>query len=186
MHGTIFAELERYAVTKLGAEGWPKLLGEAGLSGKHFDPLLEHPDADALAIVEAACRITGHTSEALLIDFGEFIAPSLLKMYWSLIDSSWRTLDVVENADTAIHEVVRLSNPGARPPSLECERRSDDEVVLTYRSQRRMCALAKGIARGLATHYGERIEIEEPTCMLRGDAVCQIWLRRIGDGSGGP
>jgi predicted hydrocarbon binding protein len=37
-----------------------------------------------------------------------------------------------------------------------------------------MCALAKGIVKGAAKAYGERVAISESTCMLRGDEACSI------------
>ena len=65
----------------------------------------------------------------------------------------------------------------AKPPEIRCERLSPDEVVVRYASGRRMCGVARGIARGVADHYGDRVEIAEPSCMLRGDAECRIHVR---------
>ncbi len=41
-------------------------------------------------------------------------------------------------------------------------------------------AVAKGIARGIAQHYGERITLSESTCMLHGDRACTISVRLVG------
>jgi predicted hydrocarbon binding protein len=43
-----------------------------------------------------------------------------------------------------------------------------------------MCGVAKGIIRGLGRHYGERLVLEEPTCMLKGGSECQIVVKRLG------
>jgi hypothetical protein len=40
-----------------------------------------------------------------------------------------------------------------------------------------MCSLARGIAVGVAGHYGETIELDEETCMHRGDPSCRIRVR---------
>lgn len=74
--------------------------------------------------------------------------------------------------------------PGALPPELRCTRAETDEVVLEYASERRMCALAKGIAKGIAGHYGERIAIDEDTCMLDGSDRRRIRIRRVSPRAG--
>src|SRR3989449_11610799 len=71
----------------------------------------------------------------------------------------------------------RLRNAGARPPLLRCARPTAEEVVITYTSPRRLCALARGIIRGVARHYGEPVTITETTCMHRGAEACTISIR---------
>lgn len=179
MHGTIFAELQKYVGAKLGPEAWPKLLAEAGLAERRYQPFEEYPDAEAGQLVATASRLTGLPAAAILEDFGEFIAPDLLEMYWAAIQPEWKTLDVIEHTERAIHTVVRLKNPGARPPHLRAERTGPDEVLVTYESERRMCRVAVGIAKGLARHFGERIEVDQPTCMSDGSPACLIRVRRL-------
>jgi predicted hydrocarbon binding protein len=47
-------------------------------------------------------------------------------------------------------------------------------VVVTYRSRRALCPLAKGIIRGAAAHYQVDVTLSEERCMLRGDPECVI------------
>ena len=178
MHGTILAELEKYVTAKQGASTWSTLLDNAGLGRKEYEPLATYPDTEVVALVTTASKMTGLPAPALLEDFGAFIAPDLLEMYWALIDPSWTTLDVLANTETAIHKVVRLDKKGAEPPYLKTNRTSSDEVVITYTSPRRLCAVARGIARGIAAHYKERVTIEDAACMGSGDAECRIVVKR--------
>lgn len=180
MHGTIFVELKKYVDTRLGDEAWRSLLQEAGLRDRQYEALGQYADEEAVKLVSTASRITGQEASAILEDFGEFIAPDLLEMYWALVSPEWKTLDVIEHTESAIHEVVRLKNPGAEPPRLHVERRGPDELVISYDSARRLCKVAEGIAKGLARHFREAIALEQTTCMLRGDRSCTIRVRRIG------
>jgi hypothetical protein len=91
-----------------------------------------------------------------------------------LLKREWRTLDVIEHTEETIHRVVRMRQPGAQPPLLRAERTSPNEVVLFYDSPRRLCAVARGIGRGVANHFQEPIVIEERRCMHRGDPGCVI------------
>jgi hypothetical protein len=177
MHGTIFVELKKYAEAKLGSEAWARLIDEAGLQDR-YSAFEHYPDEHAGRLVATAARVTGQDAGAILEDFGEFIAPDLLEMYWALVAPEWKTLDVIEHTETAIHEVVRLEKPGASPPRLRVARTGPDEVLITYDSERRMCRVAVGIAKGLARHFQEAVEVEQPSCMLEGGSHCLIRVRR--------
>jgi predicted hydrocarbon binding protein len=177
MHGLIFLELKKYVETKLGTDAWRSLLKEAGLGAKFFLPSETYPDDEAVALVTTASKITGQPAGAILEDFGEFIVPDLIDAYRPFIKKQWKTLDMIEHTEANIHRAVRLRNPGAAPPELKVRRASPTEVVITYSSLRKMCSLAKGIARGVAKHYGERITIDEPACMHRGAPSCQISVK---------
>lgn len=180
MHGIIFLELKKYVETKLGAEAWSQLLKEAGLEYRFYLATETYADQEALALVSTATRITGNPAAAILEDFGHFIVPDLLKVYGALIKPQWKTLDLLENTESMIHTAVRIGSPGATPPALACSRPSPDEVVVTYQSPRKMCALAKGIVTGVAEHYNERVLLNETSCMLNGDACCEISVRVAG------
>ena len=46
--------------------------------------------------------------------------------------------------------------------------------MISYSSQRKMCALAKGIVKGIASHFKEAVSITESQCMLKGDPTCKL------------
>jgi hypothetical protein len=177
MHGIIFGELKQYVSARFGLPAWNDLLVQAGIGPKLYLAIQEYPDVEAAAIVAAASSMTGLPQAAVLQDFGEFIGPKLVTMYRAYVRPEWRTLDVIEHTEERIHKMVRLQHNGARPPYLTTTRRSDDELIIHYASERRMCALAKGIANGIARHYGESIEITDVTCMHRGAATCELLVK---------
>lgn len=152
-------------------------MAKAGLSTKLYTSFGNYPDADVVALVTAAAEITGRPVNAILEDFGEFIAPSLVAMYAHLLDRSWKALDVIEHTENTVHSVVRVQNKGATPPKLKITRPSREKAVLIYDSPRKMCAVAKGIARGVGKHFKENILISEPKCMNKGAPHCEIHFR---------
>lgn len=133
-----------------------------------------YPDPEVVALVTAASASTGLAADTILEDFGAFIVPDLMQVYSSFIQRSWKTLDLIENTEKMIHRVVRIKNPGAKPPELVVKRSGPKEVVVTYTSWRKMCSLAKGIVKGIAQHYKETVAIAESSCMNRGDPCCKI------------
>jgi len=179
MHGLILSELKRFSEAGNGNGAWSQLLHEVGLADRTYVIGQTYPDAEVAAIVGAAARHRGADVQTVLEQFGEFIAPTLMSVYKPFIKPEWKTLDMIEHTENNIHRAVRLGDPLAVPPRLKVRRVSPSEVVLIYESERKMCALAKGIARGVAKHYGERIEISELTCMLKGKPSCTIAIKLI-------
>jgi predicted hydrocarbon binding protein len=110
----------------------------------------------------------------LLERFGEFIVPDLVKVFGPFIKREWAALDLLENTESVIHRAVRLQDAKASPPQLHITRASPSQVTIEYSSPRRLCAVAKGIMRGIATHYAEPITIHETSCMHSGDRVCRL------------
>jgi len=112
-------------------------------------------------------------------EFGEFLVPGLVELYASLISPDWRTLDLIEHVEQSIHVVVRKRDPLAKPPEIVAQRVSPGEVVVTYRSPRKLCSLAKGTIKGVAKRYKEQVEITETSCMLSGAPECKLRVRKI-------
>jgi hypothetical protein len=130
MQAILFAELKKYAEARLGADAWRPLLREAGVSRHVYVPGQDYPDAEAGAIVAAASKKTGLEPDAVLQDFGEFIAPDLVRLYRHLIGPKWKTLDLIEHTEETIHKAVRRDHPAASPPLLRCVRKAPDEVII--------------------------------------------------------
>jgi hypothetical protein len=112
--------------------------------------------------------------------FGEFIVPSLLKMYGHLIKPNWKSLDIIEHTEGTVHAVDRVNDKDALPPKLRTRRTGPDTIVLVYDSPRKMCALAIGIGKGLARHYKETLSIDQTKCMHKGGPFCEIIYRKTG------
>jgi hypothetical protein len=161
MHGIIHVELKRYVETRHGADAWKAVLQKAGAAGKIYVTTHVYPDEEAAALVATASALTKTPADAILEDFGEFVTPALLSMYQSLINPEWKTRDLLLNTEETIHRVVRRKNPGAAPPQLRFEEMGPRQLKFFYNSPRRMSAVAKGIIKGVARHYGEKVAIQE-------------------------
>jgi hypothetical protein len=125
-------------------------------------------------MVRAASELTGKPATLLLEAFGEFLVPTYVSLYGNLLKQHWRTLDVIEHTEETIHRVVRRRQPGAAPPRLRTVRVGPKLVLLTYDSPRKLCPVARGIARGLAARFGETLRTNDIECMHRGDPACII------------
>jgi predicted hydrocarbon binding protein len=177
MHGIILTELQKFVTQRHGPETWAEILSRAGLRNTIYLTSATYPDSDVVAIVTAASQLSRTPAPDLLENFGAALVPGLVQVYGRLVKRGWRTLDLIEHTEQTMHTVVRRQNPGAEPPRLQCTRVSPDEVVVTYTSERKLCAVAKGIIQGIASHFQERVVIRERECMLKGAPACIISVR---------
>jgi hypothetical protein len=177
MHGIIFAEFEKFVTQAQGAEQWQRVLAHADMTARVFMAVGTYPDADLMKLVQGASVVTQLPRGQLLEGFGEFITPTLFSMYRTVIARDWRTLDLVANTERVIHTVVR--SRGGTPPVLSVHRPDATHLVVSYGSQRKLCALARGIIRGIAKHYRETVSITETACMLAGAKTCQLELSLV-------
>lgn len=180
MHGLIFFYLQKFtdSVTA-GRTSWGALRSRVATTTAKYLPSGVYPDADAERLLGVLAEETNRPLADLIREFGEFLAPYLLKVAGGHIDPSWRTLDLIENTESIIHAMIRATNPGAAPPVLESVRPSMTELHVVYSSKRRLCPLALGLIRGIARHYGEQITVDEPSCMLRGDPFCSFTVETL-------
>ena len=174
MHGIILSEFHKFVVEQHGADTWRHVVSRARLSDVTFTPVEIYPDELMVELINAAVRLTNVARSTLLESFGEHLTPRLLSIYKVLLNPTWRTLDVIEHTEQTVHRVVRTRDPRANPPLLRAVRTGPAEVVLTYDSRRGLCAMARGIAKGIARYFGEELVVSERACMLRGDPSCVI------------
>ena len=174
MHGILFLELHKFAISELGTAGWRSAQTASGLRAETYLASKTYPDEDLVARVVAVAEASKKDVDSVLQAFGAFIVPDLVATYGPFIDPSWKTLDLLANTEEQIHKAVRLNTPGATPPDLRIVRDGPSAVVLTYSSARKLCAVAKGIAAGVAAHFGERMVITEARCQHQGAASCEI------------
>lgn len=193
MHGLIFFYIQKFAATLATTSSTvasqPALrstLQAAVIEGSAgYLPAGTYPDEEAVKLLQSIADTLGEPLETVLGRFGEFLAAHLIRVAGPLVDSAWRTLDLLEHTEQLIHGVIRTTRPGAEPPVLEAVRVGPAELHLVYASRRRLCVLAAGLVRGVARHYGETVVIEEPGCMLRGDPFCSFVIRLGGDTQAG-
>ncbi len=173
MHGLIFVELKKFVVSKFDEKTWETLLEKAGLKHQLYLASTVYPDQDAIALVSTACQMTGLKPNVVLEDFGEFILPDLIEQYKFLVKPEWKLLDFLQNTEETIHKIMRF-HKGVTPPRLGAHRIEENKLLISYSSQRRMCALLKGMVRGSAKYYKEQITMIESRCMLQGDSECVV------------
>ena len=180
LHGLIFFYIQKFADTAAsGTASKTASRPSVAIGDARYLPSGVYPDAEAVHLLQSLAESTGRSLPDTVEQFGRFLAPHLVKVAGRHVDPAWRTLDLIEHTESIIHAMIRTANPGAQPPVLETARPAMDELHLIYSSQRQLCPLARGLIRGIADHYHETIEVDEPSCMHRGDPFCSFTIRCV-------
>ena len=78
-----------------------------------------------------------------------------------------------------MHGAVRRDLRGSTPPVLHVERFSPDTGRVQYVSKRQMGALAVGIIRGVARHFGEHDQLRITPTTREDGAHVEILVERV-------
>lgn len=159
MHGIVFNQLFKFVRESHGDKVLDKVLKDVGLESKFYDAMKSHPDEDIEKIISSLCKSQNVTRDMVLMDFGKYITPGLLKIYSSFIKPEWDVMDLLENIETTIHRAVRMNNPEADPPALVIKRIGINDISITYSSKRKMIQFGIGIIKALEIHFKVRLNI---------------------------
>ena len=173
MKGVVYNVLEEIVSREHGESTWDALLEEAGVDGI-YTSLGNYPDAELIAIVDAASKALGLTHDEVIRWFGQNALPLFAQRYPALFEPHSEVRTFVLTLNEIIHPEVRKVYPGAAPPDFVFDASSPDRVVMDYTSARKLCAFAEGLLFGLADFYGEQIAVTQSECMNRGDERCRI------------
>lgn len=173
MKGVIFNLAEQVVTDTYGPDTWDQLLDEAGLDGA-FTSLGNYPDEQLMALVDAAAARLGVEPAAVVRLIGEGALPLLAVRYPGFFSPHESTRPFLLTLNDIIHPEVRKLYLGADVPEFDFEQQGDAVLLLTYRSRRRLCALAEGFIAGAATHYRQAVSIVQSVCMSTGSDHCLL------------
>ncbi len=173
MKGIIFNLAEEVVTTAYGEGTWESLLDAAGLDGA-YTSLGNYPDEHLFALVSAAATALDRPADDVVRDIGEGAMPLLAERYPDFFSGHNDVRSFVLTLNEVIHAEVRKLYPDADVPVFGFDTSNADVLVLSYDSKRKLCFLAEGFISGAAAHYGQRVEIDQPACMKRGDDRCLI------------
>jgi hypothetical protein len=173
MKGIVFNLLEELVVRDHGEHTWEQLLDAAGVDGV-YTSLGNYPDADLMALVGAASAALALPADEVVRWFGRGALPLLAERYPALFEPHEDVRSFVLTLNEIIHPEVRKLYPGADTPLFSFDASDPAGLVMEYRSPRRLCAFAEGLLLGAGDHYGQRLGIDQPLCMNRGDDRCRI------------
>lgn len=181
MKGVVFNLLESFVSEGWGQDKYEEILALCPLSTK--EPFVgpgTYPDADLFTIAGKAAEILGVPLPAALRAFGQYCFPRLAAKVPALIAVHTTAESLLKSVEGVVHVEVRKLMPNAVTPSFKYREVAPGQLVVEYRSARKLCFLMEGLLDGLALHFGERIEQRQARCMHDGHDCCEFELSFLG------
>ena len=176
MKGIIFTEFNQLVEDTWGLETWEKLLDDVNPpSGGAYTSGDTYPDAELFSLVGAPSKTVKTPVPDLVRAFGAYLTPRLVKRYPVFVKNK-TPKQFLQSVHDVIHVEVKKLYPEAVLPTFTYENPGKDRLVMIYRSQRKLCALAEGLIEGTAKHFGVAIDLEHPRCLHKGDDHCRLEL----------
>ena len=173
MKGLIFNLAEEVVSDAYGEDAWDALLEGARLDGA-YTSVGNYPDAHFTSLVGVAAESLGRPTNDIVREIGESALPRIAVRYPQFFEHHTSTRAFLLTLNDVIHAEVRKLYPRADVPVFDFETPDDETLILGYHSERKLCALAEGFIIGAAAHFVERVTIDQPKCMNRGDDRCLV------------
>ncbi len=158
MKGVVFNVVEAVVTELYDADTWDDLLDAAGVDGA-YTALGNYDDEELLRIVDAAAAIAGLAVDDLWRTIGRLALPELATRLPDVIARTGDARSFLMGVNDIIHTEVRALYPQAVPPVFEFEEFGSD-LVVRYRSARRLDALAEGLMIGCGDLFDEQVVVQ--------------------------
>ncbi len=173
MKGIIFNLVEDSVVDAHGLETWDQILEKAGLDGA-YTALGNYPDADFVALISAGSSMLGIEPPDLTREIGRDALGRLAERFPRFFTPHDSVRSFLMTLNDVIHPEVLKLHHDSTPPAFWFDEPGPDHLVVHYRSQRKLCALAEGLIEGAAEYYGQGAIVTQTQCMLEGADHCAL------------
>ncbi len=178
MKGIIFNILEDFVTENYNLETYEKLISQCQLKTKAatFVGPGTYPDEDLLEIVSRASGMTQIPVPELVRAFGKFCFPKLAKRYPIFVKPHSDPKSFLKTVDSVIHVEVRKLYKDTELPDFKYSEPSPNELIMSYRSKRKLCPLIEGLIAGVGEYFNSPINLRQTQCLLNGAPSCDFHL----------
>ncbi len=164
MKGLIFTEFLEMVELKFGYEVFDRVTSLPSLKNHGaYTSVGNYPHGEMLKMIDELHGAVDLPHKALILAFAEWLFGAFIRVHPEFFERIDNSFDFLYGIETVIHSEVRRLYPDARLPDFECERRSENELVMDYSSWRPFADLAEGLILASSAHFKENIEvIHEP------------------------
>lgn len=161
MKGIVFTELMDMVEATFGADMIDDVLDECNLeSGGAYTSVGTYDHKELLEIVGALSRHTDIPIRDLVHKYGHHLFSRFHTLMPVFFEKPANAFEFLESVHDYIHVEVKKLYPDAALPHFETQRRGDDTLIMTYRSQCPFADFAHGLMQGCVDFYKENIQIE--------------------------
>lgn len=154
MKGLIFTEFLRLVEEKFSMDMVDDIIEMSNLPNQGaYTAVGTYSHHEMNTLVTALSEKTGIPLSSLLVVFGEYLFQTLAKSYPHFINESNGLLGFLGSIETYIHKEVRKLYPDAELPKFSSSLNEQNQLSLTYQSERHYGDLAEGLINGAIIHF---------------------------------
>lgn len=156
MKGIVFREFLEMVELKFGYEIVDRIIEKADINSKGaYTSVGTYPHDEIFKLVKQLSQILNIEEDKLFTTYGEYVFGSFLKAYPYLTVSYHDAFDLLGHVEGTIHVEVLKLYPDAELPMIEIKEQTKDNMVMIYKSKRKMSDFAEGLIRACLKHYDE-------------------------------
>ncbi|WP_139959832.1 heme NO-binding domain-containing protein [Flavicella sediminum] len=160
MKGIVFTEFLDLVEDKFGLEMVDKIINQSELeTNGAYTAIGTYAFSDMLQLLKNLNKNTGISIDNLLLTYAEHFFSVLKNSYPDLINSYTDPIQMIASIENHIHIEVRKIYPDAELPSFEVVEKTENSLVLIYKSSRAMHHFGLGLMNKTFEHFNATAEI---------------------------
>ncbi len=160
MKGIIFTEFLELVENKFGLATVEEIIEKADLPSKgSYTAVGTYSFSEMLGLLQQLSKKTKLSIDDLLYTYATHFFNVILESYPKLIESYKDPIELLSSVEDHIHIEVRKIYPDAELPTFETLERTQNHLVMIYRSSRAMYSFGLGLMHKTCEHFNTKTEI---------------------------
>lgn len=160
MKGIVFTEFLDLVEDKFGIEMVDTIISNAELeSNGSYTAIGTYEFSEMLQLLKNLSSNTGVSTDDLLLIYSEHFFHVLKDSYPQLLEKYTNPLDLLASIEGHIHVEVRKIYPDAELPTFEVVDKTDDSLIMIYKSSRSMHHFGLGLMKQTFAHFNTEASI---------------------------
>lgn len=161
MKGIVFTEFLELVEDKFGLEMVDSIIENSNLESKGiYTSVGTYKFAEMLQLLQNLSNNTGILIDNLLLAYGEHFFSVLKKSYPQLLKAYKDPIEMLASIESHIHTEVLKIYPDAELPKFDVIERSDNYLIMIYKSSRAMHHFGLGLMNKTFEYFNSKATIE--------------------------
>lgn len=160
MKGIVFTEFLDLVESKFGLEMVDKIILQSELeSNGSYTSIGTYKFSEMLQLLQNLNKNTGIAIDDLLLIYGEHFFSVIKKSYPGLLATYKDPIEMLSSIEDHIHVEVQKIYPDAELPTFTIEEKTDDSLIMIYKSSRAMYNFGLGLMNKTFEHFNSTASI---------------------------
>ncbi|WP_147676590.1 heme NO-binding domain-containing protein [Algibacter pacificus] len=161
MKGIVFTEFLDLVEDKFGLEMVDRIISASTLDSEGvYTAVGTYSFSEMLQLLQHLSENTGISIDNLLLVYAEHFFAVLKKSYPGLLEAYKDPIEMISSIENHIHIEVKKIYPDAELPTFEVVDKTEDSLILIYKSSRAMHHFGLGLMNKTFEHFNSKATIE--------------------------